>query len=110
MSDNVQSEDVQNLRRDIRALSRAISKLTDAIGEAPALSQLEPLADYMVPTAEQDQALEISMTAQAAVATLKEICKDTTDCGEDCPIFDWCQHALPDDRTAMPPKYWQLPE
>lgn len=110
MSDNVQKKDVQLLRKDLQGLSRAISKLTGAIGEASAMPRLELLADYMVPTAEQDQALEISMTAQAAVATLKEICKDATDCGEDCPIFEWCQHALPDNRVAMPPKYWQLPE
>lgn len=109
MSDNVQKKDVQGLRKDLQGLSRAISKLTGAIGEASATPRLELLEGMELTTA-PGQALEISMTAQAAVATLKEICKDATDCGEDCPIFDWCQHALPDDRTAMPPKYWQLPE
>lgn len=109
MSDNVQRKDVQLLRKDLQSLSRAISKLTGAIGEAASLPRMELLGGMEL-TAEQDQVLEISMTVQAAVATLKEICKDATDCGEDCPIFDWCQHALPDDRAAMPPKYWQLPE
>lgn len=109
MSDNVQKKDVQLLRTDIRALTRAIKKLTDATENASTLPSLDVL-EGMELTAAPDQALEISMTAQAAVATLKEICKDATDCGEGCPIFDWCQHALPDNRPALPPKYWQLPK
>lgn len=60
--------------------------------------------------ADEDPELGISMTAQAAVATLKEICKDAESCGEDCPIYGWCQSALPDNRAALPPKYWPLPE
>lgn len=109
MSDNVQKKDVQLLRTDIRALTRAIKKLTNATENASTLSSMDLLEGIEL-TAAPDQALEISMTAQAAVATLKEICKDATDCGEDCPIYGWCQLALPDDRTALPPKYWQLPE
>lgn len=109
MSDNALKKDVQGLRKDLQGLSKAISKLTGAISKASTLPSMD-LLDGIELTAAPDQALEISMTAQAAVATLKEICKDATDCGEDCPIFDWCQHALPDDRAAMPPKYWQLPE
>ena len=109
MSDDVQKKDVQNLRTDLRALSRAIGRLTDAIEKDAALPRLE-LLEGMELTAEPDQALEISMTAQAAVATLKEICKDAEDCGDDCPIFAWCQAALPENREALPPKYWQLPD
>lgn len=108
MSDNVQKKDVQNLQKDVRTLARAIGKLTGAIEKATALPRME-LPEGVELTAEQDQMLEISMTAQAAVATLKEICKDATDCGEDCPIFAWCQHSLPETRAALPPKYWPLP-
>lgn len=57
------------------------------------------------------EAVEITMDAQAAVGTLKEICKDAEECGRDCcPIFDWCQAALPDNRAALSPKYWAVPE
>lgn len=109
MSDNVQKKDVQNLRTDLRALSRAIGRLTDAIEKDAAPPRIE-LLEGMELTAEEEQLLEISMTAQAAVATLKEICRDAKDCGEGCPIFDWCQHALPDGRAGLPPKYWPLPD
>ncbi len=97
------------LRKELQELTEAIETLTDAIGKAATLPQLELLED-MEMTAAPDQDMEISMTAQAAVTTLKEICKDAEDCGEDCPIYGWCQLALPDNRPALPPKYWPLPE
>lgn len=74
-----------------------IHKLTEAITKA-----MEPMVT---------ETMEISMDAQAAVATLKEICKDAEECGRGCcPIFDWCQEHLPDTRAALPPKYWAVPE
>ena len=96
-------------KKDLQGLTNAINKLTDAIGKASTLPRIELLEEIEL-TAEQDQEQEISMTAQAAVATLKEICKEAADCNQECPIYGWCQLALPDNRTALPPKYWPLPE
>lgn len=95
MSNN--NHDTQKLTTAVNGLTRAIRKQTEAITKV-----MEPM---------MAETVEISMDAQAAVATLKEICKDAEECGRDsCPIFDWCQESLPDTRAAMPPKYWAVPE
>lgn len=99
MSNN--NHDTQKLTTAVNGLARAIRKQTEVITKAT-----EPLAEIR-----EAEAVEISMDAQAAVETLKEICKDAEECGRDsCPIFDWCQESLPDTRAAMPPKYWAVPE
>ena len=89
-----------------------MSSYTTAAIEAVA-AELKKLNETIAKVTEpmMAEAVEISMDAQAAVATLKEICKDAEECGRDCcPIFDWCQVALPDNRAALPPKYWAVPE
>lgn len=97
MSNN--NHDTQKLTTAVNGLARAIRKQTEVITKA------------MAPMVTEAEYVEISMDAQAAVATLKEICKDAEECGRDsCPIFDWCQESLPDTRAAMPPKYWAVPE
>lgn len=117
MSNSNQNKDTQKLAQEVKNLGREIRKLTNAITKAT--EPLEPVLMEMpginVPegveiTAAPGQTMEISMTAQAAVATLKEICKDAEECGRDyCPIFDWCQEHLPDAGAALPPKYWAVP-
>lgn len=85
----------------INAVAMELKKLNETIAEAT-----EPLE-----AVREAEGVEISMDAQAAVATLKEICKDAEECGRGCcPIFDWCQEHLPDTRAALPPKYWAVPE
>lgn len=101
MSNSNQNKDTQKLTTAVNGLARAIHKQTEAITKV--MTPLEAVYEA--------EAVEISMDAQAAVATLKEICKDAEECGRDsCPIFDWCQESLPDTRTALPPKYWAVPK
>lgn len=89
--------ETKELSNGIKDMTGELRKLNETIAKATELMMAE--------------AVEISMDAQAAVATLKEICKDAEECGRDsCPIFDWCQESLPDTRAALPPKYWAVPE
>ena len=86
-----------NTTAAIQLVAYEISKLTEAITKAT-----EPV---------MPEGVEIAMDAYAAVMTLKEICKGAEECsGVSCPIFSWCQEALPDNRAALPPKYWPEPE
>lgn len=97
------------LRRELQELTDAIGALADTIGKATALPRAE-LLEGLEMTAAPDQDMEISMTAQAAVATLKEICKGAEDCSKDgCLLHDWCSEQLPDARPAKAPQHWPLP-
>lgn len=111
MSNSTQNKDTQRLAQEVKELGREIRKLTNVLEIAMAPSELTVTADGIQLTPHMPESMEISMTAQAAVATLREICKDAEECsGQCCPIFYWCQVHLPDENAALPPKYWQVPE
>ena len=108
MSNNTQTKDIQKLTTEVKALSKAIRKLTNTITIATDAPTPVYMTEGMEITVAPGQTPKISMTAQAAVATLRDICTDAEDCSRDgCPIHDWCDQYLPNQSIA--PKYWTVP-
>lgn len=110
MSETNQEWEIRKLREEVYGLTKVLRKLTGVIEKAtePVImetTQTIPLPEGIGVTFSHDQAPLITMTAEAAVGTLRSICQDAAHCGRDgCPIFDWCQEHLPGESTA--PKDW----
>ena len=47
------------------------------------------------------------LTWQEAARVLTDICTNAQACGENCPMYDWCETNLPGN--ALPPNEWVTP-
>lgn len=102
MSETNQEREIRKLREEVYGLTKVLRKLTGVIEKAmePVVEVKEAPQTYAVQEGVEislspGQEPLVSMTAPAAVATLRSICKDATGCSRDgCFIYDWCQETL----------------
>lgn len=111
MSETNQEWEIRKLREEVYGLTKVLRKLTGVIEktmepvvevkEAPQTYAVQEGVEISLSPAQEPL---VSMTAPAAVATLRSICKDAASCERDgCPIYDWCQEHLVD---ANAPMFW----
>lgn len=76
--------------------AKALERIADALEK-----QGEPLMAELSETGP-------AMTWQAAARVLRDTCAGAERCDEECPMFEWCEKALPGDAHA--PVKWPVPE
>lgn len=116
MSETNQERAIRKLQEEVYGLTKVLRKLTGVIEKAmePEPAPKEPPAIPRAEVVNVQEGVDIAlisgqeplvrMTAPAAVATLRSICKDAASCERDgCPIYDWCQENF---RDATAPAYW----
>ncbi len=82
------------------AVEKMQAKALERIADALERQDARPAAEV----SETGQA----MTWQAAARVLRDTCMAAEQCGEVCPMFEWCEKALPGDAHA--PCKWPVPE
>ena len=82
------------LLKNMEDLAKSVKRIADA---------LEPSVEIVTERADPDVA---SITWADAVRVLRYTCMEASECGPGCPMYEWCQANLSDERS---PAVWTYP-